>query len=790
MGKFDNLNALIAPEQPKEKPWIKGQVVSVETGSSSDEPTTTNNVGNLRPVGSDTGFQQFKTPQEGIAAMDKNLEVYGSKHGINTLRGVISRWAPTSENDTENYINEVSKRTSIKPDDKIDLSNPAVRHILSGAMMIQEKGVKHFTQQESQPAQQQPTQQPQEPSRFNSLNEFLGNDKSTDDYTQNKTKDLENLINGTTAETQKVKQDYWNKPLSDKEKYQLQNVKDESVGSQMLKSAAGNLDVVAGVVPVIANLGTYTTERLFGKSPEEAEITANKSTEALSNPLGRTMGITKDYSYETAGGKKFADFVGENLHKGSAWIAQKTGAPIQDIEHIIQAGLFAVPAIGEKGYKTVKTAIDEQFAKRKAPPVVPGSAGAAALASEQLRIENAKELLIPIELSKDQATRTLADVKFARETAKDPVFGTELQEHYAKQNKQLADNLEAEIEQTGSQNAGVEPAQLGEMLNDVVDKYKQERYAQIDEAYEAARIAGEMKEPVTYQSIIDYINDKRPTVKDQNPILKTVAEELAHNDPARTGKISLAAMEDIRQLIYNETEFGTPNSIHGRAMQKLIDSETTGKGGEAYKAARKVNEDFINEFEEKAVIRQITEMKKGTKDRKVALEKLVEQSLIKGSKADVETLFNTLQKAGPAGLEMIADLKAAVGERIRDNSQKGVTLDVHGRRYISAHELNKEITTLDKSGKLELIFGKKGAERYRTLNDVASNILTEPKGASNPSGTASTILAAMTEAGLSNVITGIPAPIITGLKYVRNRNQAKTKMNKIKEFVDYGKPKP
>jgi len=121
-----------------------------------DEPlpqtsSSANNVGNLRPVGSDTGFQQFNTPEEGIAAMDKNLEVYGSKHGINTLRGVISRYAPSTENDTENYINEVSKRTSIKPDDKIDLSNPAVRHILSGAMMIQEKGVKHFTQQESQP---------------------------------------------------------------------------------------------------------------------------------------------------------------------------------------------------------------------------------------------------------------------------------------------------------------------------------------------------------------------------------------------------------------------------------------------------------------------------------------------------------------------------------------------------------------------------------------------------------------------------------------------------------------
>ena len=57
-----------------------------------------NNPGNLRPVGASSGFQQFSSPEEGIAAANKNLEAYGKK-GINTLRGVISRWAPPSEKD-------------------------------------------------------------------------------------------------------------------------------------------------------------------------------------------------------------------------------------------------------------------------------------------------------------------------------------------------------------------------------------------------------------------------------------------------------------------------------------------------------------------------------------------------------------------------------------------------------------------------------------------------------------------------------------------------------------------
>jgi hypothetical protein len=102
-----------------------------------------NNPGNLRPMGASTGFQQFATPEEGISAADKNLKAYGDK-GINTLRGVISRWAPPSENNTNTYIDTVAKRIGLDPDQKIDLSDPVQRHVISGAMFTVEKGSKNL----------------------------------------------------------------------------------------------------------------------------------------------------------------------------------------------------------------------------------------------------------------------------------------------------------------------------------------------------------------------------------------------------------------------------------------------------------------------------------------------------------------------------------------------------------------------------------------------------------------------------------------------------------------------
>lgn len=119
-----------------------------------------NNPGNIRPQGSATGFQSYSTPEQGLAAMDDNLRAYGEKHGINTISGVISRWAPPSENNTPAYISDVSKRLGVAPDAQIDLGNPIVRHALTTAITLHENGPKILTASRGQPqAQATPVQQ-------------------------------------------------------------------------------------------------------------------------------------------------------------------------------------------------------------------------------------------------------------------------------------------------------------------------------------------------------------------------------------------------------------------------------------------------------------------------------------------------------------------------------------------------------------------------------------------------------------------------------------------------------
>jgi len=45
-------------------------------------------------VQTDAAFVQFITPEYGIRALSKVLDTYASKYGLNTVSGIINRFAP------------------------------------------------------------------------------------------------------------------------------------------------------------------------------------------------------------------------------------------------------------------------------------------------------------------------------------------------------------------------------------------------------------------------------------------------------------------------------------------------------------------------------------------------------------------------------------------------------------------------------------------------------------------------------------------------------------------------
>lgn len=92
-------------------------------------------------TGSDGKFAQFGSIDDGIRAADKNLAAYGSRHGINTLSGVISRWAPASDNNNvQAYVQTVAHDTGLDPTGPIDLGDPKVRSIILHSMAKVETG--------------------------------------------------------------------------------------------------------------------------------------------------------------------------------------------------------------------------------------------------------------------------------------------------------------------------------------------------------------------------------------------------------------------------------------------------------------------------------------------------------------------------------------------------------------------------------------------------------------------------------------------------------------------------
>ena len=94
-----------------------------------------NNPGNMRPVSrnqaNDGAFTIYRTPEEGWGALGKQLKAYANA-GLDNVASIISKYAPSSENNTGAYIQSVtanmSKRlgSDVSALTRLDLSDPRV----------------------------------------------------------------------------------------------------------------------------------------------------------------------------------------------------------------------------------------------------------------------------------------------------------------------------------------------------------------------------------------------------------------------------------------------------------------------------------------------------------------------------------------------------------------------------------------------------------------------------------------------------------------------------------------
>jgi hypothetical protein len=113
-----------------------------------------NNPGNIRKSGQawqglakeqpDASFFSFSEPVYGIRAMAKILMTYHRTYGLNTVRGIIGRWAPPVENNTGAYVASVAKALKVTQDTRINVFTAAVMLPLLKAIIQHENGTQPY----------------------------------------------------------------------------------------------------------------------------------------------------------------------------------------------------------------------------------------------------------------------------------------------------------------------------------------------------------------------------------------------------------------------------------------------------------------------------------------------------------------------------------------------------------------------------------------------------------------------------------------------------------------------
>lgn len=89
----------------------------------------------------DSRFAQFKSMAYGYRAAFKLLDNYQRNYGIDTISKMIARWAPSTENHTDNYVKVVSERSGVPANSRITTRNRDVMVPIVAAMSFVENGV-------------------------------------------------------------------------------------------------------------------------------------------------------------------------------------------------------------------------------------------------------------------------------------------------------------------------------------------------------------------------------------------------------------------------------------------------------------------------------------------------------------------------------------------------------------------------------------------------------------------------------------------------------------------------
>jgi hypothetical protein len=505
--------------------------------------------------------------------------------------------------------------------------------------------------------------------------------------------------------------------------------------------------------------------------------------EAMSGQFGTPQAVRRIEQRAASGGQQFTYEPRTQAGREQVQTLGKIGAELVPLQPVLQTGMLSgrgqvAPAI-RQATADVRTAAREAFP----PPAVTtgrSSGGAAATPMELVRQTTAENLPVPVSLTRGARTREAEQLAFEKEQMKGPQ-GAPLRERAEQNNLEVLQNFDSLMEMTGAEAAQSGFAATGNKVIDALSQGWQGAKAKTSAAYKKAEAAGELESPVTLDSLASYINDNMPesTVAPVISVAKNKGVQLGILKEMEDGTVqavptTLANTELLRRTVNKTMGVDATNKSFGSSIKQVIDESTDGLGGDLYKQARAIREQQARKFEGRAIVSNLLTKVKGKDDPKVEASQVFQKSILNGSPEEITFLKRVLYTSGKDGQTAWNEIQGSTIKHIEEIATGGVGTDSMGRKIVSPAKLNDAIKGLDKNGRLDIVLGKDKAQKIRDLNEVLQYVQTVPPGTLvNTSGTAGVILAAMAEAGTTGFLTGLPVPVISGLRaatqYVKDR---------------------
>jgi len=484
------------------------------------------------------------------------------------------------------------------------------------------------------------------------------------------------------------------------------------------------------------------------------EVPATMATGAVSSAASLPYGLYKGLT-----GGKFGTPEVEQIaqREAKAFQERNTYQPRTETAQDVLGGMARVlgalpPTLGATG--SALTALAPAAAGQMRMAVAPAAAvtqqrmaallapkstmmGGGAASADEALVRQQRALGQGIPLTKGQQLQDFAQQQFESDVVKQsPDLAKSLLDFKSQQKKDIQGRFEQLIDQTGADVNVSDPRKVGSIVDSALVRKFEDKQKLVNDAYQKARDAGETKAVVDTSRLDQWLADNAPEAISV-PQINSIRAKLDALKTATGGKVTVDDLENLYKAAGQLGKPGDPSNVFMRQVKGVINDVTQGAGGDLYRAARAERADLGRQFEDTYRVAKLLGTKGGYADRAVALDDVFSHVVLDGDLDQMRTVTKLLKNGGDDGQKAYAALQGQTIQYLKDQLNKNTS----GK--LSYDAFAKTLATLDKEGKLDYMFGKKGRETLTELQGTLRDALVEIPGTVNYSNTGSVVVRAL-----------------------------------------------